>query len=185
MTARRGLDGAAVVDAARSVLESEGIEAMTLSAVARHLGVKPPSLYNHVSNLDSLRRDVALQGVHESAHAIRSAAMGRSGNDALAAMATAIREYARAHPALYTLTAQARPEDDEYSAAQWTAVEPMIAVLDGWGITGDEAIHAARAFRSSVHGFVSLEVMGGFGIDVDLDESFSWLVDRFAPLVRP
>lgn len=179
MTARRGLDGQAVIDAAREVVAKDGADALTLSSVARHLGVKPPSLYNHVSNLETLRRDVALSAVVEAADAVRSATMGRSGEDALRAMAGALRAYAVEHPALYAISAEARPDDEEFVSASFAAVEPFLVVMEGYGIHGDDAIHAARTFRSAVHGFASLEIGGGFGIDVDLDESFAWLVDRY------
>ena len=42
---------------------------------------------------------------------------------------------------------------------------------------GDEAIHALRALRSVVHGFATLEAAGGFGIPLNLDESFRRLVE--------
>lgn len=180
MTTRRSLDGRAVVDAARTLLERDGADALTLSAVARHLGVKPPSLYNHVSNLETLRRDVALSSVLEAAESIRAATMGRSGAAALKSMATAIRRYALDHPELYALSARARPDDPEFDAASWSAVEPLLVILEGYDIAGEEAIHAARALRAAIHGFVSLEIAGGFALDVAVDESFDWLVDRFA-----
>jgi hypothetical protein len=41
-------------------------------------------------------------------------------------------------------------------------------------------VHAARAFRSAVHGFVVLEAAGGFGIPVDLDDSFDRLLATLA-----
>ena len=44
------------------------------------------------------------------------------------------------------------------------AVDVVIAVLRGWRLEADDAVHAARAFRSAVHGFVLLEASGGFGI---------------------
>ena len=56
----------------------------------------------------------------------------------------------------------------------------VFAVLRSWSLEGDDAVHAARAFRSAVHGFVALEAAGGFGIPVDLDESFERLVATLA-----
>jgi AcrR family transcriptional regulator len=53
---RVGLDSAAVVSAAAELIERRGFEALTLSALASELGVKPPSLYAHVGGLDDLRR---------------------------------------------------------------------------------------------------------------------------------
>jgi len=41
---------------------------------------------------------------------------------------------------------------------------------------GADAIHAARAVRSALHGFVSLEAAGGFGLSEDVDESYARLV---------
>ena len=53
-------------------------------------------------------------------------------------------------------------------------------MLRAWDLEGDDAVHAARAFRSAVHGFVALEAGGGFGIPVDLDASFDRLVGLLA-----
>jgi AcrR family transcriptional regulator len=158
----------------------EGAAALTLSRVARELGVKPPSIYNHVDGLETLRRDVALRAIDELGDRLGAAAMGRSGSDALAAIAAEFRAYAAAHPGLYELSAQARPHDAEYAKASMRPVEPVIAILRGYDLDADEAIHAARTLRAALHGFVSLESIGGFGLDVDVDQSFDWLVAHLA-----
>lgn len=46
------------------------------------------------------------------------------------------------------------------------------------------AIQAARSLRSAVHGFVSLELAGGFGMPVDADASFAWLAELLADGIR-
>jgi AcrR family transcriptional regulator len=169
-----------VVDAATAIVETEGTAALTLSRVARELGVKPPSLYNHVARLETLRRDVALRATEDLGTRLGAAAMGRSGRAALRALAAEFRSYASAHRGLYELSARARPEDEEFAAASMRAAEPVIAILRGYDLDEEEAIHAARALRAALHGFVALENIGGFGLDVDVDESFVWLVERFA-----
>ena len=178
MTRRRGLTSRAVVDAATDVVEAEGASALTLGRVARELSVKTPSLYNHIAGLETLRRDVALRAVEDLASRLGAAAMGRTGRAALRALATEFRGYAVAHPGLYELSAQARPEDPEFARASLRAVEPVIAILRGYDLDEKDAIHAARTFRAALHGFVSLESIGGFGLDVDVEESFAWLVER-------
>lgn len=180
MTGRRGLTRQAVVDAASAVVEAEGTAALTLSRVAHELGVKPPSLYNHVAGLESLRRAVALRALEDLGSRLGAAAMGRTGRAAVRSMAAEFRSYATAHPGLYELTAQARPDDAEYAMASMRPVEPLLAILRGYDLDDKEAIHAARTLRAALHGFVSLETNRGFGLDVYVDESFTWLVEHLA-----
>ena len=177
MTRRKGLTAQSVVDTASAIVDAEGTSALTLSRVARELGVKPPSLYNHVTGLDTLLRDVALMSIDDFAGRLGAAAMGRTGRDALRAVAAEFRAYARAHPGLYELAARAQPHDEEYARASMRPVEPVIAILRGYDLDEKESIHAVRTLRAALHGFVSLESIGGFGLDVDVDESFAWLVE--------
>jgi AcrR family transcriptional regulator len=174
---RVGLDAGRVVDAATAIADADGLEAVTLARLAQQLGVRAPSLYNHVDGRPGLLRAVALRGLRGLTAALRDAAIGRSGPDALAATARAYRDYARAHPGCYAATVAApAPDDAEHRAAAGETVEVVLAVLRGWDLDGDEAIHAARTFRSAIHGFVVLETAGGFGIPLDLDASFDRVV---------
>ena len=52
----------------------------------------------------------------------------------------------------------------------------MAAVMDGYGLDGDDAIDAIRAYRAALHGFVSLEANHGFAFPDDVDRSFDRLV---------
>jgi AcrR family transcriptional regulator len=179
---RVGLDRDRVVATAAAIADAEGLDAVTLARVAADLGVKSPSLYNHVAGRDGLLRGVALLGLDELAAALREAAIGRAGTDALLATAGAYRTYVKEHPGRYAagaVTAPA-PDDDEHQAAAAAVVDIMRSVLRGWSLDDEETIHALRAFRSAVHGFASLEAAGGFGIKLDLDTSFTCLVTALA-----
>ena len=169
---RVGLTPEVVIRAAGRLVDRDGPEGLTLAALASELGVKPPSLYNHVDGLDDLERSVAIVGIDLLADALRDAAMGRSGRDALWEVARAYRSVTRAHPGLYALAQVARPGDEEYQDRARRAIEPVLAILSGYGIDGDDAIHATRVIRSALHGFASLEAGQGFGIDLSVDETF-------------
>jgi len=182
---RAGLSTAAVVAAAADIADAEGLDRLTLARVAAAAGVRTPSLYNHVESLDDVRRRVALLALRDLADALRDAAVGRAGDDALVAMADAYRAYARRHPGRYAATQRAPAEgDEEMRAAAKGAVDVVLAILRGYGLEGDDAIHAARAVRSALHGFVALETGGGFGIPVDLDESYARMVRALARGLR-
>ena len=50
--------------------------------------------------------------------------------------------------------------------------------MRGYALEGEPAIHAVRAIRSALHGFVSLEREGGFGLPIDIDDSYDNLIDH-------
>ncbi|MCW3006291.1 MAG: TetR/AcrR family transcriptional regulator [Solirubrobacterales bacterium] len=179
--ARRGLDPARVVEAAARLADADGLPAVTLARVAAALDVRTPSLYNHVDGLDALRRGIALLGIAELIAALRDASVGRSGADALRAIARAQRAYALAHPGRYAAAAVSPPPDDApWQAAGAEAVAVVGAALRGLDLGEEEQIHAIRGVRAAVHGFAALELAGGFGMAVDVDASFERLVDTLA-----
>jgi AcrR family transcriptional regulator len=173
---RAGLDADAVVAAAAALADESGLPDLTLARLAAALGIRTPSLYAHVDGLNDLRARLGARGAREMAGALQAAAAGRSGADALRAVATAYRAYAHAHPGTYAAMQVASDREDNQVAGA-AAVGVFLAVLDGYRIAGDDAIHAVRAIRSGLHGFVTLEREGGFGIPLSLDESFVTLVE--------
>jgi AcrR family transcriptional regulator len=174
---RAGLSTETVTDAAAFIVDRDGIEALSMSRLAQDLGVRPPSLYNHVDGLEALVRRVALVALADLAEPCREAFMNRTGRDAVHAFARAYRRWALAHPGTYPLTQVARPGDPEWEAAARRLLDPLLAVLVGTSDDPDDSIHAARALRAAVHGFVTLELVGGFGLEVPTDASFSRMID--------
>jgi AcrR family transcriptional regulator len=167
-----------VVDEAVRIADSEGLAALTLARVATALGVQAPSLYNHVSGHQGLVRLIALRGLRGLSDAMRSASVGRAGNDALSAAARAYRDYVRAHPGCYEATVRAPdPGDVELAAAAVDAVAVMLAVLTAWDLECERAVHAVRVIRSALHGFATIEAGGGFGLPLDVDKSFELLIE--------
>jgi AcrR family transcriptional regulator len=187
MGARAGLDRAAVVAAAARLADDEGAEAVSLARLAAVLGVRSPSLYNHVAGQEGLRRELALLGVKELTRRLSAAAVGKSRDAALFAIADAYRAFAKERPGVYATTLRAPdPGDEALQTASGELIAIIFAVLSGYGLSGDDALHATRALRSVAHGFVSLELASGFGLPLDLDESFRRLLRVFAAgLHRP
>jgi AcrR family transcriptional regulator len=185
---RVGLSREAVVEAAAVLADEEGLEALSLSVLASRLGIRTPSLYNHVEGLEGLRRELALLGIRELGRRLGRAAIGKTTDEATFAIARAYREFVKERPGLYAATVRSSrlsyPEDPEVQAAEREVLETVLAVLASYGLRGDEAVHAARGFRSTVHGFATLEAAGGFGILLDLDESFERLLRTFVAGLR-
>lgn len=181
MPPKAGLNRETVLAAAVELVDREGPEGLTVVRLSTQLQIRPPSLYNHIHGLEQLKRDLGVRGLRQMASRFRTAATGVAGSDALKAIADAYRRFAQEHPGLYALTLRPQEEDADYTAAAQEVVAVVLAVLQGYDLSDKEALHATRCLRSAIHGFVSLEAAGGFGLPLDLNESFSrliWILDQ-------
>ncbi|GIH13934.1 TetR/AcrR family transcriptional regulator [Rugosimonospora africana] len=168
MPRRAGLTAQKVVELALSIVDSAGLDGLTLARVAEAAGVATPSLYKHVAGLPDLRERVARVVLAGLTDRTREAVIGVSGDDAIRALMDAYRSYLVEFPNRAGFLISPPPTVDPRE----DLLAVVLAVLRGYRLEGSEAIHAARILRSSVHGFASLEAAGGFGYREDLDESF-------------
>lgn len=174
---RAGLTEARVVDEAERMSDELGLARLTLAALAERLGVRQPSLYKHIDGMDALQRSLAVRAKNELASVLARAAVGRERGDAIASLSHAYRAWALEHPGRYAAAQRAPAAGDADDQAASRAIVGIVAdVLDGYELREDDAIDAIRAFRSTLHGFITLEAGGGFGLPVDIDRSFDQLV---------
>ncbi len=177
---RAGLDDRVILRAAGEIADRDGLEQLSLARLAERLDVRPPSLYNHVSGLDDVRRGLALEGARALAGRLARAAVGKSGPEAVRAIGTAYRVFARERPGLYAALQRApAPDDTALIAASEEILAILRAALAPWGLDEATQVHAMRTLRSLTHGFVSLEAVGGFGMPYDLEESYDYAIGLF------
>jgi AcrR family transcriptional regulator len=170
---RAGLTVERVVAAAADLADEVGFENVTVSALARHFGVKDASLYSHVKNLQELRTRIALLAGEEMIDRIAAAVAGRAGKDALAAFADAYRAYALERPGRYAAT-QIRVDQSliAESPAMRRTAEITYGMLRAYGLEEPDLTDAVRLLRSTFHGYCVLEAAGGF--DAPRDVQASW-----------
>jgi AcrR family transcriptional regulator len=104
MPRRSRLDKAAVTQAAIDLLNEEGAAGLSMSRLAGRLGIQTPSLYNHITGLSGLYRELALTNARALGERLTDAAIGKSGRPALVAMASAYRAYINEFPGLYQVS---------------------------------------------------------------------------------
>ena len=95
----------AVLAAAEKILEAEGVDALTLRAVARMVGVSHTAPKNHFGDIEGLFSELAAVGYRRFGAAL-SRAMESGGADPrqrMRAMGLAYVAFARAHPGLFLL----------------------------------------------------------------------------------
>ncbi len=176
-TTRERLNTATLVAGAIALVNERGAEALSLAELAARFRVRPPSLYNHVDGLPGLKRELTLEALRRMSALLRRETAGRAGLDALLAMAVTYRQFAADEPGLYPFLLPATEQaDPEVQEAGRELLNVILSALRAYGLEGDAALHGVRCVRSVFHGFVSLELAGGFGLPLDLNETFRCLL---------
>jgi AcrR family transcriptional regulator len=163
--------GREIVAAARALLEEEGRSALSMRRLAARLGVRAPSLYEHLPNKQALEAALISDGLAEWATLAERAV--QDGGDRVTAVARAYRAYALQHPHLYRLMTE-RPLERRLLApdVEGRGAQP---VLDALGGEAD----AARAFWAFMHGMAINELNGRFPGEADLDAAWERGVSAF------
>lgn len=183
MSPRSNLTKQTVIQTAATLINTEGQDFLSLGRLAKELGIRTPSLYNHVDGLPGLMRELSILNARNLADRLSEVAIGQSGPDLVRTVMQAMRAYIKESSGLYLSTVRASGTQDEANPEleheEARSVKVGLAVMASFGLEGEEAIHAVRGLRSVVHGFATLEISGGFGLPLELDESFERLVDLF------
>ncbi|MFD6697856.1 MULTISPECIES: TetR/AcrR family transcriptional regulator [unclassified Microbacterium] len=174
MPAPQRVTRAALTAAARAVAEDEGVDAVTISAVAAAVGVRPPSLYKHVAHRHDLLRLIADDAARELDEDV--AALTGSTTDpaaSLAAIARAFRAFSIRSPRAASLlfagaALSAEPQSDGMIALTGTLLDAVRAATPG------DPLPAARTLTAWAHGFCTMEQAGAFQLGGDVDEAFEF-----------
>lgn len=180
MAPRNGIKLNNILQAATEIVDANGVDELTLTSLAQRLEIRSPSLYNHIDGLQDIRRLLSIHGLEQLRSELMRAAIGRAGDDAIREMAKAYVAFARSHPGLYEATLLTPSgEDAELNRVGQEIVDLVTQVLNAYRLEKSDSLHMARALRSILHGFASLEHRGGFGLPLDLDESLMEMTETF------
>lgn len=151
-----------LIQAAAELADEVGFDNVTVSALARRIGVKDASLYSRLENARDLRVKIAVLALAELADKVADALAGRAGKDALVAFANAYRDYAKQHPGRY---AAAQLDLDPATAAASAAMrhsDMTRAILRGYDLAEPDQTDAIRLLHGTFYGYVTLENTGRY-----------------------
>ena len=190
---RRGLTTDVVVRAGADLADEIGFDSVSVSEVARRLGVRTPSLYSHVQSSTDLSTRICALALDELADLVADAISGCSGRSAVLALLETYGGYARRHPGRYDallvrLPTTPSPADEGFSlavAASRRHASLLRAVLRDYDLSGDTEVHAIRLLGSVVRGFASLDLAGSFEHSRPPgDESRAYIADTVDAMLR-
>lgn len=172
------IDKDTIIMEAAHMANETGIENLSLKTLAARLGVKSPSLYNHVDGLDDLKRQVMLYGWKEMEDRMIQAVIGVTGYDAVRAMCHAFHKYATENQGVFSAMLWFNQFEDEQTletASRMTSI--FFKITDSLNISQENCCHLVRMFRGFLEGFALLENHHAFGNAQPIEESFHLAVD--------
>ena len=174
--ARARTSRAAIIEAARQLLEAGGLEAVSMTGVAERVGVKAPSLYKHFGDRSELLAALATEVALALGRTVAGAAE-QSGADPpaqLRAIAAAYRSFVLAAPrGAALLFAGVAPGTEPTAESQAEAARPVLEVAEAL-VGAPKALAAARVLTAFAHGFTSMETAGAFRFGGDIAEAYDF-----------
>lgn len=194
---RRG-DGARLreelIVAGLAMVEEEGVEALTLRAVARRVGIAATSVYLHFADLDRLRAALIERSFEELARAANEAAGGVS--DPVSALRVRCRAYCRfalAHPNLYQLMFRAQlpppPGGDPAATPGRRSFARLVAAVEacidaGLAPKHDDPFRLASLIWTAEHGIAMARISRPTFPWTPLDTLVDEMVERMMGIPR-
>ena len=152
-----------ILEAALTLLESDGLATLSMRNLAAKLGVNASSLYHHFSNKDSLEKSLADEGARLLLERLEATTQNQAAREALEATTKTYLAFCHERPALYDLMMAPRPPAKAEAGAGkdlWNFVLARVGEVT----KREDDTAAGVAFWSFLHGFVSLERSGLFGL---------------------
>ncbi|TDD61884.1 TetR/AcrR family transcriptional regulator [Kribbella antibiotica] len=183
--ARAGLTADRLARAGAELADEIGFEQVSPSTLARHFGVQVASLYSHVRGAHDLKTRIAQVALDELADKAADAVAGRAGRDALVALASVYRSYAREHPGRYAASQYRVDPGSVAVEAGRRHSELTRAVLRGYDLGEPAQTDAIRLLGSLFNGYIGLELGGSFAHSApSSDESWARILDAIDSLLR-
>lgn len=182
---RANLNPQKILDQALYWVDAYGYESLSMACLAQAFHVAVPSLYKHVPSLAWIQSRIAEKGIQELSEVFQKAIYKQDQEAALRQLARKYRQYAIEHPGRYTAIQRAPSlHDANLQALSERILEPIYDLLKTYGRTGDQATHDIRLLRAALHGFVILEMTGGFGMTLNIETSFDHLIEMLDATFR-
>lgn len=157
-----------IVAAARTLLESEGRDALTMRRLGQALGIRAPSIYKHLPGKHAVEVALIEAGLAEMGEAMHRAVtdpQAPPGTGAVTRLLAVYRTEALARPNLYRLATSGRlPRADLTPGLEDWAGQPWLLAA------GDPVL--AQAMWSFAHGMVILELDRRYPDGSDLDQTW-------------
>ncbi|TGL87256.1 TetR/AcrR family transcriptional regulator [Leptospira congkakensis] len=166
-----------VLDAAWDMIMELGFEEFRLAGLAEKLGIRTPSLYNHIQDIGDVRREIQRRALVVLGDRLSLKLKNlNSGSGPILEFINTYRSFAKSHPHIYPLTIESTEFDPELKPLGDRILNLCMEVFR-FQTLDETAVHRIRILRSLLHGFIVLEEVGGFGRKESVEESFKKITE--------
>ena len=183
-----------IVEAARDIVSEEGLDALSMRALAERIDYSAATIYLHFRDKEELLQEVVEEGFRRLSEAVseQTAALGAGANAALRhrALGRAYARFALENTAyfrvMFELPTVARvglrddcvPEGRAEAAGSWCqVVETVQQAIDEGLIQLEDARHGAVVAWGLVHGLTSLYLSGHLSASVGGQDEFLQMLE--------
>ncbi|MFN8672701.1 MAG: TetR/AcrR family transcriptional regulator [Candidatus Sericytochromatia bacterium] len=167
-----------VINAAIYCLEIEGENALGINRVAKELNIKPPSLYNHIKSNDDLYKAVVIQGWKKLLNECKNNKSKINNLEhTIEYLFNTFRNFAKNNKALYLVMSKIsiKIDDEDFVPILNDFIQFFSEVLAPLQMDRDSQIHTIRFLRSTIHGFIILELQGQFEMNLSIEKSYDFI----------
>lgn len=180
MSPRAQINLTKILEAAIDICNEKGYEQLALSSISERLGIKTPSLYNHIQGLPDLKQKMAYYGLKILYDSIIHSVIGCIGDDAITSASKAYIAFVNKHPGLYSSISKVpNPYELQFDELSNQLVQVFIKLLEVYNLSDEDSIHAVRGLRSMLHGFSYIQMDFGFRLNYSQEDSLSFIIKTF------
>ncbi|MCG6145700.1 TetR/AcrR family transcriptional regulator [Leptospira bandrabouensis] len=166
-----------VLDLAWDLIMEQGFAEFRLASLAENLGIRTPSLYNHIRDLEDVRREMKRRSLQILGDRLSLENLNpNQGRKRIPEFLNLYRSFAKSHPNMYPLTIESTESDLELKPLGDRILFLCMEVF-GFQSLDETAVHRIRILRSLLHGFIVLEEAGGFGRTESIEDSFQKITE--------
>ncbi len=170
---RTGLSKEEITEKAAALANEKGLSYLSVTTLADFLGIKKPSLYNHMNTIDDIRRNIMIYGWRTVSEELTSGICSEEPKENLMEYGRRFYKFAMDNPGVFEAMLWYNNYSDEtlLSAAECLYTF-FFNQTDNLGIDHEVANHLLRTYRAFLEGFIMLQIHNSLGNPISIDESF-------------
>ncbi len=171
--AKNNISDELIIKTSARIANEVGLDNLSLKRIAENLNIKSPSLYNHISSLNSIKEKLMIYGWKQVENKMIEEAVGVSGYEALKNMCSAFYNYATTNKGVFAaMLWYNKYETQENNNSTSRLFDLLFKVMKSLNISEENINHSIRTLRSFLEGFSLLVNNNAFGNPISIKESF-------------